>query len=72
MSCEAIVKVLYLDDDTIRYGYELYSELQMTLFATQRTNRETCRGGFQTRPLSADAVRVILSGSSAHGQDYSR
>src|SRR5262245_31127765 len=26
MSCEAIAKVLYLDDDTIRYWYQLYSE----------------------------------------------
>jgi transposase len=26
MSCEEIAKVLYLDDDTIRYWYELYSE----------------------------------------------
>ena len=24
MSCEAIAKVLYLDDDTIRYWYQLY------------------------------------------------
>ena len=29
--------------------------------ATQATNPETCRGGFQTRPLSADAARVIRS-----------
>jgi transposase len=26
MSCQEIAKVLYLDDDTIRYWYELYSE----------------------------------------------
>jgi len=26
MSCEAIAKVLYLDDDTIRYWYQLYGE----------------------------------------------
>src|SRR3984893_217479 len=26
MSCEAIAKVLYLDDDTIRYWYKLYGE----------------------------------------------
>src|SRR6201993_2884759 len=26
MGCEEIAKVLYLDDDTIRYWYELYSE----------------------------------------------
>ena len=26
MSCEAIAKVLYLDDDTIRYWYALYAE----------------------------------------------
>jgi transposase len=26
MSCEEIAKVLYLDDDTIRYWYQLYSE----------------------------------------------
>jgi len=26
MSCEEIAKVLYLDDDTIRYWYELYNE----------------------------------------------
>src|SRR6516162_11115215 len=38
----------------------------------QRTNRETWRGGFQTRPLSADAARVMLSGSYTTAQDYSR
>ena len=26
MSCKEIAKVLYPDDDTIRYWYELYSE----------------------------------------------
>src|SRR5262249_58032031 len=26
MSCQEIAKVLYLDDDTIRYWYELYNE----------------------------------------------
>ena len=26
MSCEAIAKVLYLDDDTIRYWYQMYGE----------------------------------------------
>src|SRR5215467_6012524 len=26
LSCEEIAKVLYLDDDTIRYWHELYSE----------------------------------------------
>ena len=26
MSCETIAKVLYLDDDTIRYWYALYAE----------------------------------------------
>ena len=26
MSCEAIAKVLYLDDDTIRYWYKLFGE----------------------------------------------
>jgi hypothetical protein len=29
---------------------------QRTLLVTQRANRETCRGGFQTRPLSAEAL----------------
>ena len=26
LSCEAVAKVLYLDDDTIRYWYKLYRE----------------------------------------------
>ena len=26
MSCEAIAKVLYLDDDTIRHRYRLYGD----------------------------------------------
>src|SRR5437870_450822 len=31
-----------------------------------------CRGGFQTRPASADTAREIFSGSSATALDYSR
>ena len=31
MSCEAIAKVLYLDDDTIRYWYQLYGEKGLSL-----------------------------------------
>src|SRR6201981_2213781 len=26
LSCEAVAKVLYLDDDTVRYWYKLYQE----------------------------------------------
>jgi transposase len=33
MSCEEIAKVLYLDDDTIRYWYELYSEKGLSWLA---------------------------------------
>src|SRR6516162_7901254 len=33
MSCEEIAKVLYLDDDTIRYWYELYSEKRLIWLA---------------------------------------
>jgi transposase len=33
MSCEEIAKVLYLDDDTIRYWYELYGEKGLTWLA---------------------------------------
>jgi transposase len=33
MSCEEIAKVLYLDDDTIRYWYELYSERRLSWLA---------------------------------------
>ena len=33
MSCTAIAKVLYLDDDTIRYWYQLYNEKGLTWLA---------------------------------------
>ena len=33
MSCEEIAKVLYLDDDTIRYWHELYSEKGLSWLA---------------------------------------
>src|SRR6516162_6176056 len=33
MSCEEIAKVLYLDDDTIRYWYDLYSEKGLSWLA---------------------------------------
>jgi len=33
MSCEAIAKVLYLDDDTIRYWYKLYGEKGLSWLA---------------------------------------
>ena len=33
MSCEEIAKVLYLDDDTIRYWYELYCEKGLSWLA---------------------------------------
>jgi transposase len=33
MSCQEIAKVLYLDDDTIRYWYELYSEKGLSWLA---------------------------------------
>jgi len=33
MSCEAIAKVLYLDDDTIRYWYKLFGEKGLTWLA---------------------------------------
>src|SRR5207253_10193318 len=33
MSCEAIAKVLYLDDDTIRYWYKLYGDKDMSWLA---------------------------------------
>ena len=33
MSCEEIAKVLYLDDDTIRYWYQLYSEKGLSWLA---------------------------------------
>ena len=33
MSCEAVAKVLYLDDDTIRYWYKLYSEKGLSWLA---------------------------------------
>jgi transposase len=33
MSCAAIAKVLYLDDDTIRYWYQLYGEKGLTWLA---------------------------------------
>src|ERR1700687_1808312 len=33
LSCEAIAKVLYMDDDTIRYWHELYQEKGLTWLA---------------------------------------
>src|SRR6516164_2520410 len=33
MSCEEIAKVLYLDDDTIRYWYQLYSQKGLSWLA---------------------------------------
>ena len=33
MSCEAVAKVLYLDDDTIRYWYKLYQEKGLSWLA---------------------------------------
>ena len=33
MSCAAIAKVLYLDDDTIRYWYQLYGEKGLSWLA---------------------------------------
>jgi transposase len=33
MSCEAVAKVLYLDDDTIRYWYKLYQEKDLIWLA---------------------------------------
>jgi transposase len=33
MSCEEIAKVLYLDDDTIRYWYQMYSQKGLSWLA---------------------------------------
>src|ERR1700757_2949551 len=33
LSCEAVAKVLYLDDDTVRYWHELYGEKGLTWLA---------------------------------------
>jgi transposase len=33
LSCEAVAKVLYLDDDTIRYWYKLYHEKGLSWLA---------------------------------------
>ena len=42
LSCEAVAKVLYLDDDTVRYWYKLYQEKGLNWLADFGYKGRTC------------------------------
>jgi len=53
MSCDEIAKVLYLDDDTIRYWYELYSEKGLSWLADFGYKGRSC----ELTPAQQDALK---------------
>src|SRR6516162_5012499 len=52
MSCDEIAKVLYLDDDAIRYWYELYSEKGLSWLADFGYKGRSC----ELTPAQQDAL----------------
>ena len=65
MSCEAIAKVLLLDDDTIRTWYRLYEEDGIEGLASFGYEGGTCRlNEEQQDKLKAYVVRRIAEGHS--------
>src|SRR5438552_8746813 len=53
MSCTAIAKVLYLDDDTIRYWYQLYAEKGLNWLAECGYKGRAC----ELTAVQQDALR---------------
>src|SRR6516164_2319175 len=53
MSCDEIAKVLYLDDDAIRYWYELYSEKGLSWLADFGYKGRSC----ELTPAQQDALK---------------
>src|SRR5436853_2467665 len=81
MSWEAVAKVLYLDDDTIRYWYKLYSEKELNWLADFGYKGRACdltmaqQDGLktwvaQTLPRTTTIVGVWIEKSS--GVSYTR
>jgi Winged helix-turn helix len=55
MSCEEIAKVLYLDDDTIRYWYHLYSEKGLSWLADFGYRGRSC----ELTAVQQDAAQTL-------------
>src|SRR5215470_2123879 len=62
MSCQEIAKVLYLDDDTIRYWYELYSEKGLIWLADFGYKGRVC----ELTAAQQDALKSWVAQSDDH------
>ena len=65
MSCEAIAKVLYLDDDTIRYWYKLFGEKGLSWLADFGYKGRACE-----LTMVQQEVVERLGGANAAAHDH--
>ena len=72
MSCEAIAKVLYLDDDTIRYWYKLYGEKGLNWLADFGYKGRACELTAAQQEALKDWVSRSAAADDHHGGGVDR
>src|SRR5215471_5040832 len=72
MSCEAVAKVLYLDDDTIRYWYKLYQEKGLSWLADFGYKGTACELTASQQQELSKWVAEALPIEKSYGISYTR